>query len=69
MNVEQLTAIIYCEVPQPVTGNQFLKYRNIENNNDAKSSFLLYASKFVGAQYVNFYDKKTRRFVERIYLQ
>jgi len=66
---KQITAIIYCAIPQPVTGLQFLKYRNIQNNDAAIAKFLLFAAKFSGAQYVNFYGKKSRAFIERIYLQ
>lgn len=62
---EKFTAIIYCSEPQPVTGLQFLKYRNITD----KGKFLLFAAKFPAAQYVNFYHKQTRLFNERIYLQ
>jgi hypothetical protein len=66
---KQLTAIIYCSIPQPVTGNQFLKFRNISNNNISKSKFLDFAAKFNGAEYVNFYGKQSKKFIERIYLK
>lgn len=68
MRKELLTAIIYCNQQQP-NGNHFLKYRNISNTDTAKSKFLLFARKFVGAEYVNWYDKYSREFIERIYLQ
>ena len=69
MSARIMDAIIYCSIPQPVTGNQFLKYRNISDTDAAKGRFLKFAAKFAGAEYVNFYDKHTRAFIERIYLQ
>jgi hypothetical protein len=67
-NLKQLTAIVYCSVPQ-VNGNNFLKYRNISDTDKAKGKFLLFAAKFPGAEYVNWYDKKTKAFIERVYLK
>lgn len=64
---QQLTAIIYTTTPQ-VNGQQFLKYRNITNTPAAVDRFLKFASKFPGARHVNFYDKATRKFVRREYI-
>lgn len=47
-------------------GYVFLKYHNIKPDKD---KFLLFAAKFPGAEYVNFYDCITKAFKERIYLQ
>lgn len=61
-------AIIYCSVPQ-INGAQFLKYRKIKNATDPKGKFLAFAAKFPGAEYVNLYDRETKKFYERIYLK
>ena len=66
--IKLLTAIIYCNQPQ-VNGNQFLKYRKISDTTAGISKFLLFAAKFPGAQYVNFYYRDTKKFKERIHLQ
>ncbi len=63
-----LTAIIYCSEKQ-VNGMQFLKYRNIGKDERRKGQFLSFAAKFPGAEYVNFYDRETKAFIERIYLK
>lgn len=48
----------------------FKKYHNIRNTDKHLSNFLAFAKdKFPGAQYVNFYNKDTKRFYERIYLE
>lgn len=57
------TAIIYCTNPQP-NGNFFLKFRNISD----QDKFCKFAKKFNGAAYINFYDKETRNYINRIYL-
>ena len=57
------TAIIYTKEKQ-VNGNQFLKYRNINN----QEKFLKFAAKFPGATYVNWYDKATKSYIKRDYL-
>ena len=62
-----LTAIVYCNQKQ-VNGQQFLKYRNIQDNQNGIGTFMNFAAKFPGAEYVNFYYKKNRKFKERIYL-
>jgi hypothetical protein len=69
MASQLLTAIIYTNIPQPVTGNQFLKFRNITDSDTAVGKFMTFAAKFPGAEYVNFYYKNTKAFKERIYLQ
>lgn len=63
-----LTAIIYTREPQ-INGRQFLKYRNIPTWEPKKSEFLAFAAKFPTAEHVNFYEKDTKKFVERIYLE
>jgi hypothetical protein len=61
------TAIIVCSKPQ-VNGAKFLKYRNIINTPAARRSFENFAKKFPGASHINYYDKKTKNFVEQIRL-
>lgn len=47
----------------------FKKYRRIKNSQRHIEQFLLFAkNKFPAAQYVNFYNKQTKHFIERIYL-
>jgi hypothetical protein len=62
-----LTAIIVCKKKQ-VNGNCFLKYRNIINSSSPRRSFENFAKKFPGASHINYYDKKTKKFVEQIKL-
>jgi hypothetical protein len=46
------------------------KYHNIRNNNFTISKFLGFAKgKFPNATHVNFYNKVSKSFVERIYLE
>jgi len=52
------TAIVFLDDSQP------RKYRNISNLN----SFRLFCEK-IKANYYNLYDKRTRLFVERIYIK
>lgn len=63
------TAIVYTTEKQPVTDNEFLKYRNIKNSEQALQKFYAFAAKFPGAWYVNLYDKHTRAFVKRHYFK
>lgn len=63
-----LTAIIVCNQPQ-INGAKFLKYRNIINAPTARRRFENFAKKFPGASHINFYDKKTKQFIEQIKLQ
>lgn len=47
----------------------FRKYHMIKDNTDAKAKFCAFIKrKFPNVQYVNFYNKATREFTERIYL-
>jgi hypothetical protein len=57
------TAIIYCNQTQ-TNGNFFLKFRNIS----CQDKFCKFAKKFNGAAYINFYDKETRTYLNRVYL-
>lgn len=63
-----LTAIIFTAIPQPVSGNKFLKYRGIKNTPWHKEKFLRFAEKFPGAMYVNWYDKQTKAYIERTWI-
>lgn len=56
------TAIIYCNVPQ-VNGNQFLKYRRIDNRK--LEAFEKFARQFPGAVHVNYYGGATRQFIKQ----
>lgn len=72
-NQKYLTAIICCNGSGNV-GSEFKKYRNIKETDNSIASFLLFAAKFPGVQYVNFYYRKEKgevkgKFKERIYLQ
>lgn len=74
MREKTINAIVYCNEPQPVTGNRFLKFKKIPDNQYRIGKFLAFAAKFPGAEYVNFYHKplpgETKgKFKERIYLQ
>jgi len=64
-----LTGIIHTSIPQPITGNQFLKYRNIPDNAHKIANFATFAKKFPGADYINFYHQDNNAFKERLYLE
>jgi len=66
---QYLTAIIHTTVPQVVTGNNFLKYRNIPDVAHKIASFATFAKKFPGADYINFYYQHNKAFKERLYLE
>lgn len=62
--------IIYCSEKEGRAQTHFLKYHSIKNTDRHKGEFLAFAKKkFASAQYVNFYDKVTKQFVERIHLE
>lgn len=67
--VRYFTAIAYRE--SILDGdNCFLKYHNIRDNPATVAAFCkMLKEKFPTVLYVNLYDKKTRAFVERIYLE
>lgn len=68
METRLMTAIIFCTVQQ-VNGSTVLKYRNIKDTEKDLQKFKLFAAKFPGADYINWYDKKTRAFIKREYLR
>jgi len=49
-------------------GKIFLKYRNIKDDDFHKWKFARFAMQFPGAWYINFYDRITRAYKERMYL-
>ena len=64
---DKLTAIIVCRVNTP--GDQvFLKYRNIKDTEAHRRRFLQFASGKPGARYVNWYNKRTKQFLTREYI-
>lgn len=68
--IKYFNAIIYTQQPEGVKRGHFQKYHAIKNTQQHISNFLAFAKqKFPSAQYVNFYNKETKRFIERIYLE
>lgn len=66
----KIAAIIYCDPADPVSGKNFLKYGDgFDNNERAITKFIEFARKFPTAKYINFYGKKSRQFLDRIYLE
>jgi len=65
---KKVTAIIICEPPDPVSGNTALKYSFIDCTPRGINTFLIFAAKFPTAQYINFYGKKSRNYLDRIYI-
>lgn len=62
-----LTAIVHTSEPQ-INGKQFLKYRNISDTETARRKFIKFAAGFPGAQYVNWYDRFTKQYLGRDYI-
>lgn len=68
--IAYLNAIIYTAESSGNTGGHFQKYHSIKNTPVHISKFCAFAKgKFPSAKHVNFYNKETKRFVERIYLE
>lgn len=61
VNANVYTAIGY--VVDPVTGSNFVKYRNIGKHEKNRERFEVFLKKkFPGLQYVNYYDPITQKF-------
>jgi hypothetical protein len=60
----KITAIIFCSEKQ-VNGTQFLKYKFVDNTPRGLMMFERFAARFPGAEYINYYDRNTRAFIER----
>ena len=68
--IEYFNAIIYTANPDGNRGGHFQKYHSIRNTPHHVGKFLQFAKeKFPSAQHVNLYNKETKQFVERIYLE
>lgn len=65
---KKVAAIIICDPPDPLTGRTALKYSHIDCTPRGLNTFLNFAVKFPTAQYINFYGKKSRNYLDRIYL-
>lgn len=65
---KKVVAIIICDPADPLSGNKALKYSYIDCTTKGISKFLDFAVKFPTAQYINFYGRKSRAYIDRIYL-
>lgn len=62
--------IVFCAEKEGRKATNFLKYHGIKNTDRHKGKFLSFVKKkFPSAQHVNFYDKETKSFIEKIYLE
>jgi hypothetical protein len=49
---------------------RFIKYHSVKNTDHHREQFIQFLkNKFPFVQYVNFYDKETKKFYERVYLE
>lgn len=68
-NEKKLAAFIFCDPPDPFSGKTCLAYRNgFDNTQKGIDKFLTFAAKFSTAQYINFYGKKSKSYLGRIYI-
>lgn len=65
---KKVVGIIICDPADPLSGKTALKYSHIDCTEKGISTFLRFAAKFSTAQYVNFYGKKSGKYLDRIYL-
>lgn len=66
---QKLSAIIFCDPADPLSGKKALKYSYVHNTHfQGVNKFLQFAKKFPTAQYVNFYSRKTKNYLGRVYL-
>jgi hypothetical protein len=66
-----LNACVYLgEIDEVSQKPKFAKYHTIKDNAHKKGKFAAFIKgKFPKAQYINFYDKTTGNFMERLYLE
>ena len=68
--VKYFNCIVYCSEREGKKQTNFLKYHGIKNNQLKIANFLQFVkSNFKSAQHVNFYNKETAQYVDRIYLE
>ncbi len=67
---KKVCAIIICNPADPHSGKTALMYAHVHNSeNTSVKKFLQFAKGFPTATHINFYSKKDRRYLGRIYLQ
>lgn len=65
----KVVGIIICDPADPISGNTALKYSTVDNSHKGLDRFLIFAARFPTAQYINFYGKKSRTYLGRIYIR